>query len=119
MPRPKKITGVLRKVRDVLRKSRHLQMQDAVREVNAIVRGWVNYFQVGNSTDAFNKVRYHVERKVRRFAAKKCKRMGFGWKRWSSKVVYGAWGLFDEYRLAYQDRAKVGSQSKGIITPMR
>jgi RNA-directed DNA polymerase len=94
-------------------------MQAAVREVNAIVRGWVNYFRAGNATDAFNKVRYHVERKVRRFAAKKCKRTGFGWKRWSSEVVYGAWGLFDDYRLAYHVRAKVGGRPKGIITPTR
>ncbi len=48
-----------------------------------------------------------------------CKRMGFGWKRWSSEVVYGAWGLYDNYRLAYHVRAKVGGRPKGIITPTR
>jgi RNA-directed DNA polymerase len=66
-------------------------MQAAVAQVNLIVRGWVNYFRVGNSSQAFNKVKYHVERKVRRFAAKKSKRTGFGWKRWSSEIVYGSW----------------------------
>ena len=58
-------------------------------------------FRVGNSSQAFNKVHYHVERKVRRFAAKQRKRAGFGWKRWSSAIVYGAWGLFRDYHLAY------------------
>ena len=76
-------------------------MQAAVAKVNVIVRGWVNYFRVGNSSQAFLKVKYQVERKVRRFAAKKSKRMGFGWKRWSSAIVYGAWGLFGDYRLLY------------------
>ena len=66
-----------------------------------ILRGWVNYFRVGNSSKAFDKVEYHVERKVRRFAAKQRKRTGFGWKRWSSAIVYGTWGLFRDYRLAY------------------
>ena len=76
-------------------------MQEAVARVNLILRGWVNYFRVGNSSQAFSKVKYHAERKVRRFAAKKSKRTGFGWKRWSSAVVYEAWGLFRDYRLVY------------------
>jgi RNA-directed DNA polymerase len=100
-PRPKNVTAVLRKVRDTLRISRHLSVQAAVAQVNPILRGWVNYFRVGNSSQAFNKVQYHVERKVRRFAAKQRKRTGFGWKRWSSDVVYGSWGLFRDYRLVY------------------
>jgi RNA-directed DNA polymerase len=100
-PRPKKITTVLRKVKDTLQASRHLSVQAAVAQVNPILRGWVNYFRVGNSSQAFNKVKYHVERKVRRFAAKQRKRTGFGWKRWSSDIVYGTWGLFQDYRLVY------------------
>ena len=47
---------------------------------------------------------YEVERKVRRLAAKKCKRKGFGWKRWSSAVVYGTWGLFRDYRVPAEPR---------------
>lgn len=100
-PRPKKITALLRKVRDALRASRHLSMREAVAQVNPILRGWVNYFRVGNSSQAFDKVKFNAERKVRRFAAKQSKRTGFGWKRWSSDVVYGAWGLFRDYRLVY------------------
>ena len=100
-PRPKKITAVLQKVRDTLREHRHLSVQAAVAQVNPILRGWVNYFKVGNSSQAFNKVKHHVERKVRRFAAKQRKRKGFGWKRWSSDIVYGSWGLFRDYHLAY------------------
>ncbi len=117
-PRPEKVTEVLRNIRDMLRHSRHLRMQEAVAEVNRIVRGWVNYFRVGNSTDALQKVRYQVERKVRRFAARKSKRGGFGWKRWSSEVVYGAWGLYDDYQVRYLGVAKVGFPPKGIIDPV-
>jgi hypothetical protein len=45
---------VLRKVRDTLRASRHLSVAAAVAQVNPILRGWVNYFKVGNSSQAFN-----------------------------------------------------------------
>lgn len=101
IPRPKKLTSVLRQVRDTLRASRHLPIRAAVAKVNLILRGWANYFRVGNSATAFAKLQYHVERKVRRFAAKQRKRAGFGWKRWSSEIVYGSWGLYRDYRLSY------------------
>ncbi len=100
-PRPKKITALLRKMRDTLRASRPLPVQAAVGRVNPIVRGLVNFFRIGNSSRAFNNVKCPLERKVRRFAVKKSKRTGFGWKRWSSEVVYRTWGLFGDYRLAY------------------
>jgi RNA-directed DNA polymerase len=100
-PRPKKVTSLLRQIRDTLHASRNLRVQAAVARVNPILRGWVNYFRVGNSSQAFGKVERHVEHKVRRFAAKQSKRKGLGWKRWSSDLVYGEWGLFRDYRLHY------------------
>ena len=54
------MTEVLRKVRDRLRASRHLPVRAAVAQVNPILRGWVNYFRVGNSSQAFNKVKHHA-----------------------------------------------------------
>lgn len=117
-PRKKKLTEVLRKVRDVLHGSRHLSVQEAVVRVNPVLRGWVNYFRVGNSSRAFDKVKWQVELKVRRFAVKKLKRRGFGWTRWSSDVVYRMWGLFNDYRIRYYTAAKAGALPKGIITPM-
>ena len=101
-PRPKKVTQLLRTVREKLRVHRHLPIQVAVQHVNEVVRGWVNYFRVGNSSREFETVRDAVELKVRRFAVKQRKRKGFGWTRWSSEVVYGSWGLFDDYKIRYR-----------------
>lgn len=108
-PRRKKVIDVLRKVRDTLRNSGHLSVRDAVARVNPIVRGWVNYFRVGNSSRELDTVRTGVERKVRRFAVKKRKRKGFGWTRWSSEIVYGSWGLYDDYRVRHRGRAKAAA----------
>ena len=47
------------------------------------------------------------------------KRKGFGWSRWSSEVVYGEWGLFNDYRIRYYGAAKASDRPSGIITPMR
>jgi hypothetical protein len=111
-PKRKKVLEVLRKVRNTLRGSRHLSVQDAVTRVNPIVRGWVNYFRVGNSSREFDVVRNAVELKVRRFAVKKLKRRGLGWTRWSSKTVYGSWSLFDDYQVRYRRRAKAPPTEK-------
>jgi len=110
VPRKERVIELLRRVRAKLRVIRHLRMREAVAQVNQIVRGWVAYFRVGNSADVLQKVKYEVERKVRRFAVRKRKRKrgGFGWKRWSSDVVYGEWGLYNDYRVRPLDLAKVG-----------
>lgn len=101
-PRRKKIIHVVREVRQSLRRNRDKPVRDAVAQVNPILRGWVNYFRVGQSTVAFGKVRYWVECTVRRWASKQKRRRGLGWKRWSNDVVYGQWGLFNEYATAYR-----------------
>jgi RNA-directed DNA polymerase len=111
-PRRRNAIAVLRKVRDTLRGSRHLTVQQAVARVNQIVRGWVNYFRVGNSSRELDTVRTGVERKVRRFAVKKLKRKGFGWTRWSSAIVYGSWGLYDDYQIRYRGRVKAAPAGK-------
>lgn len=98
-PRPTKVRSVLRAVKEELRANRHLAVQDVVQRINPIVRGWVNYFRRGNSGRALTSVKFHVERKVRRFAAKQRGRRGFGWKRWSNAVVYGQWELFNDYHV--------------------
>jgi RNA-directed DNA polymerase len=111
-PRRKKLIEVLRKVRNTLRESRHLSVRDAVARVNPIVRGWTNYFRVGNSSRELSAVRTGVELKVRRFAVKKLKRRGLGWARWSSAIVYGTWGLYNDYRVRYRRRVKAAPAEK-------
>jgi RNA-directed DNA polymerase len=110
-PRRKKVQTVLREVRMILRASRHLKVQAAVERINPVVRGWVNYFRYGNSSRALGSVKYHVERKVRRFAARQRGCQGFGFERWSRTIVYGQWGLYGDYRVR-----SVGSKARGSRT---
>lgn len=111
-PRKKKVTEVLRKTRDTLRSSKHLKVQDAVARINPILRGWVNYFRVGNSSPAFDEVKRQAECQVRRFVMKKRKRRGFGWSRWSSDVVYGNWGLFNGYQIRRYVRKQAAARAE-------
>ena len=72
-----------------------------IEQINPILRGWVNYFAVGNSSRCFSFIRSWVEKKIRRHLARACQRHGFGWKRWSTDWLYGTLGLFKQYRVSH------------------
>jgi RNA-directed DNA polymerase len=100
-PRMKKRKEIGRKVKAVLRFHFDKPLKEVIQAVNAVVRGWVNYFRVGNSTRTFCKVRDFIEKKVRRFVMKRKGRKGFGWKRWSREEIYKNWGLYNDYQIRY------------------
>jgi RNA-directed DNA polymerase len=100
-PRMKKRKELGRKVGAVLRFHYDKPLEEVIQAVNAVVRGWVNYFRIGNSNSTFYKVRYFIEKKVRRFVMKRKGQKGFGWKRWSREDIYGKWGLYNDYQIRY------------------
>jgi RNA-directed DNA polymerase len=100
-PRKKKRKEIGKRVKAVLKAHWNKPLAEAIQAVNAVIRGWVNYFRIGNSARTFKVVRYDIERKVRKFVMKRQKRRGFGWKRWSREEIYEKWGLFRDYRIQY------------------
>ena len=102
LPELKKRTALLRRLKEHFR---HLESQPAARvieKINPVLRGWVTYFAVGNSSRCLVFIRDWVEKKVRRHLARARKRCGFGWKRWSTRWLYETLGLFDDYRVKYR-----------------
>ncbi|WP_254625372.1 group II intron maturase-specific domain-containing protein [Myxococcus sp. CA051A] len=118
-PRRKQVIEVLCRVRYVLRNSRTLAVQSAVAEVNVIVRGWVNYFRWDNSYQALDRVKRHVELKVRRFAAKRAKRGASVGSDGVWTSCTGTRGLLNDYRVRYHAVLKVGLPPSGTITLVR
>ncbi len=100
-PRKKKRKEICRRVKAVLELNWDKPLNEVIQSVNTVVRGWVNYFRIGNSASTFDKVRDDIEKKLRKFVLRRQKRRGFGWKRWSRKEIYQKWGLFNDYRIRY------------------
>jgi RNA-directed DNA polymerase len=100
-PRRKKRKEICERVKATLKAHWNKPLAEVIQAVNAVIRGWVNYFRIGNSARTFRAVRYEIERKVRKFVMKRQKRRGFGWKRWSREEIYQKWGLFRDYRIQY------------------
>lgn len=89
------------KVKKVLNAMAPVKLSEQIRRTNQIVRGWVNYFRIGNSARVFYNIRYYVEIRLRRELQRRAKRKGRGWKRYDSAFIYRMLGLYDDYRVRW------------------
>ncbi len=100
-PRMKARTALLRKLKDVFRRYQSQPVGRVVYLINSILRGWANYFRIGNSSQCFGYVKDWVEKKIRRHLMYARKRRGFGWNRWSRAWLYETFGLYNDYGVRY------------------
>jgi RNA-directed DNA polymerase len=97
-PKLKKQTVLLCKLKEVFRQYPSQPVERVIQLINPILRGWVNYFAVGHSSECFSYIKDWVEKKVRRHLGRSRKRRGFGWKRWSRQWLYAKLKLFNGCR---------------------
>jgi RNA-directed DNA polymerase len=100
-PAVKQRTALLRKLKEQFRRLDSQPVGRVIAVINPILRGWVNYFRIGNASGCFKVVKDWVEKKVRRHLMRARGRRGFGWKRWSRAWLYTTLGLFNAYRVAW------------------
>jgi RNA-directed DNA polymerase len=100
-PATKQRTALLQKLREEFRPQGSQPVGGVIAVINPILRGWVNYFRVGNAARCFSFVKAWVERKVRRHMTRARGRRGFGWKRWSRAWLHTTLGLFNDYRVSW------------------
>ena len=105
-PQMSKRTSLLRKLKEIFRRHRSRPIEKVIAQINPILKGWVNYFRIGNSSKCFFYVKGWVEKKVRRLLMRARKRKGFGWKRWSKNYIYKQLGLFDDYNIVRFRKAR-------------
>ena len=98
-PKLKKRTALLRKLKAVFRRYRSQPVEWVIGEINPVLRGWVNYFAVGHSSECFKIIQASVEKKVRRHLMHARQRKGFGWQRWSRQWLYENLKLFNGYKV--------------------
>ncbi len=100
-PRMKARTALLRDLKEVFRRHQSQPVDRVIYLINPILRGWVNYFRVGNSSECLGYIKDWVEKKIRRQLMYARKRRGFGWNRWSNAWFYDTLGLFNDYGVRY------------------
>src|ERR1700757_4980990 len=100
-PKLKKGTALLRKLKEIFRRYRSPPIDRVSQLINPLLRGWVNSFAVGHSSECFRFIQDWVEKKVRRQLMKARKRKGFGWTRWSRQWLYATLKLFNGYKVRW------------------
>ena len=100
-PAMKQRTALLRKLEEVFRRWHSQPVGQVIVVINPILRGWVNYFRIGNAARCFGFVKEWVEKRVRRHLMRARGRRGFGWKRWTTARIYTVLGVFNDYRVQY------------------
>ena len=100
-PTSKARTALTQKLKEVFRRFNSQPVERVIEIINPILRGWANYFRIGNSSLCFGYVKDWVEKKVRRHLMKARQRKGFGWDRWSKDFIYQKLGLYADYKVRY------------------
>ena len=100
-PKLKKRNALFAKLRAIFRRNISQSVGKVIEELNPILRGWVNYFRIGDASRCFSMIKRWVEKKVRRHLMRARGRKGMGWKQWSTKWLHETLGLFNEYRVRH------------------
>jgi RNA-directed DNA polymerase len=105
-PKMKARKTLLDGLQDIFRSFQSQPVRGVIETINPILRGWVNYFRIGHSSECFSYVRDWVERKIRRHLMGAKNRKGFGWARWSREWFYKNLGLYGDYEVRYYQDPK-------------
>jgi RNA-directed DNA polymerase len=100
-PRMKARIALLGKLKEIFGRYISQPIDRVTYLINPIIRGWVNYFRIGNSSRCFGYIKDWVEKKVRRHLIRTRGLKGFGWARWSRKELYEKMGLYNDYQIRY------------------
>jgi len=90
------------RVKKLLSSKVPVPVSEQIRRTNHLLRGWVNYFRVGNAGAVFQNIRWYVEVKLRRLLQRQAHRHGCGWKRYDYVHLYQRLDLYDDYRIRWQ-----------------
>lgn len=98
-PAQKAERDILRKVKEITERKRTQDIGEIVKVLNPVIRGWVNYYKIGNSSKKFGKVKYYIGKRVRKCMRKGRQKSGYGYKEYPESYLYQKLGLYKDYRV--------------------
>ena len=104
-PSAKALNKVRESIRDYMGNSGHLGPEELVMGMNAIVRGWTNYFTirgVSNPWESYRKLRFYLDEKLTRYFRRKSQRRCKLSNQRAFEVLVKRYGLIDPTRIAWR-----------------
>ncbi len=81
-----------KRVRENVRSFTHrrapVEPEEFIERINEAVRGWVNYFQHTNASEAFRRLQRFINLRVRRYLSQRHRERGSGWRRYPNRTLY-------------------------------
>ena len=89
------------KIRKITNPARPIKVEEVIKELNPVIRGWVNYFRIANSSKKFGKIRLYGANRVRKFMRRRRNKSRYGYKEYPDEYLYRRLGLYGDYRLSW------------------
>jgi RNA-directed DNA polymerase len=99
-PSKKSVARLRGKVGDLMKSGNVMPWPEVRDRLNATLRGWSNYFCLGDRYPAYRAVNHHVYQRVRVFLRRRHKVSSLGTARYSDDVVFGKLGVLRLMTLA-------------------
>jgi group II intron reverse transcriptase/maturase len=100
-PSSEAVNAIKKRIRQVADYRRPVKVEQVIEDLQPLLRGWVNYFKIANSSRKFGKVRQYVAQRIRKFMCRRRQESGYGYKRYPDSYLYGRIGLYDDYRVCW------------------
>jgi len=100
-PSQKAERSIREKIRKITNPCRPIKVEEVIEQLNPVIRGWVNYFKIANSSKKFGKIRLYAAKKVRKFMRRQRNKSGYGYKKYPDSYLYNKLGLHRDYCLRW------------------
>ena len=100
-PKKKAIQSLKDKIKVAFSKQKSQPLHKVIKTINPILRGWINHFRIGNSGKVFSNIKNWLDKKMRRHLMRSKGKKGFGWKRWSTKVLWSIYNVYNDFQIRY------------------
>lgn len=80
--------SIRRRIKYFTKRRAPVPPDEFLRDLNQVVRGWVNYYRHANASEAFRMLQRFINTRFRRYLTFRSKGRGFGWRRFPNKKLY-------------------------------
>jgi RNA-directed DNA polymerase len=100
-PSHKAENAIRRRIRQIVDYRRPVKVEQLVKELAPVLRGWVNYFRIANSSRKFGKIRFYTAQRIRKFMRRHRGKVGYGYKQYPDTFLYQKLGVYNDYRVCW------------------
>jgi group II intron reverse transcriptase/maturase len=100
-PSHKAENAIRRRVRQVVDYRRPVKVEQLVKELTPVLRGWVTYFRIANSSRKFGEIKFYTAQRIRKFMRRHRGKAGYGYKQYPDTYLYQKLGLYNDYRVLW------------------